>query len=289
MAVQTPNPAPDRNLEQARFRLFENALFQDQRVYYQREIKRRRKAASQVNQLRAVFALITGLSSAMAGLIVMAYLVPGSFLNNGECALTYVDVQEAPAAAASFDAVEETPEPGTVILSEGEQGDRVANTANAVLGTRPEYCGTIQNFVGFLTIVAIVAPVAGAAFTTLADLFQWDRVVTSFETALENMQVADAQSPLDAMDTLTYKKSLDHYIEGSLSVMRDETAQWGQLIKTPDQVLKFIQEQNQRAANAGGVPTPRTTPQPPPPRDADFGTGTPSGESSPLPPGDING
>ena len=31
MAVQPPNPVPDRNLEQARFRLFESALFQDQR------------------------------------------------------------------------------------------------------------------------------------------------------------------------------------------------------------------------------------------------------------------
>jgi hypothetical protein len=289
MAVQTPNPVPDRNLEQARYRLFENALFQDQRVYYQREIKRRRKAAAQVNQLRAVFAFITGLASALAGLIVMAYLVPGSFVNNGECALTYVDVQEAPVAAASFDEVAATEEPGTVTLSEGEQGDRVANTENTVLGSRPSYCDDIQRFVGFLTIVAIVAPVAGAAFTTLADLFQWDRVVTSYETALENLQVADAQSPLDAMDDVTYKGSLDHYIEGALSVMRDETAQWGQLIKTPDQVLKFIQQQNQRAANAGGVPTPRTTPQPQPPRDADFGGEPPSGEVTPLPPDDSNG
>jgi PHP family Zn ribbon phosphoesterase len=85
-----------------------------------------------------------------------------------------------------------------------------------------------------------VAPAIGAAFTTLADLFQWDRQTQIYDTALENLEVADAQSPLASMNDIEYQAALNAFSEGTLTVMRDETTQWGQLIRTPESLQKYI-------------------------------------------------
>lgn len=122
------------------------------------------------------------------------------------------------------------------------------NGAQCTVGEAfPPVCTVLQGLTLLLTITAIVAPALGAAFNTLADLYQWDRMISIFDAALENIEVADAQSPLDDMDTVTYRASLRAYIEGTLSVMRDETSQWGQLVRPPQQLETFVAEEIKKA------------------------------------------
>jgi hypothetical protein len=102
-------------------------------------------------------------------------------------------------------------------------------------------------FIGILTILSVILPALGGAFTTLADLYQWDRTVAIYEAALESIGEADALSPVDTMDDLVYRASLRAYAEVTLTVMREETAQWGQLIKVPVQLEQFIEEERRRA------------------------------------------
>jgi hypothetical protein len=246
---------PPKDLAAA-YKLFQKFALGDQESYYKSAVKRYRKAGEQANQLRAFFAFLAGVSAALAGLLVAAYLVPGAFANDGICA-------ELPQSTAVFESTEEN--------------ITIANAPPDAPPTRPTYCLAIEIGVGFLTVLAIIAPVIGAGFTTLADLYQWDRLVTIYDAALENITVADAQSPLDEMDDITYRAALRAYAEGTLSVMRDETAQWGQLIKTPPQLDEFLDEERVKAAKVNGsaddlvpgreaVPprTPRTPPPPPP-------------------------
>lgn len=96
------------------------------------------------------------------------------------------------------------------------------------------------NGLALLAIVSVVSPAIGAAFTTLGDLFQWDRTSAIYEVAIENLEVADAESPDEGEDHATYRAALKVYASGALQVMRDETAQWGTLIRTPQQLEDFV-------------------------------------------------
>jgi len=107
-----------------------------------------------------------------------------------------------------------------------------------------------------LAIFGIVAPIIGAAFTTLSDLFQWDRLVSIYETAVENLEIADAQSPHAEMDEAIYWLALRAYSEGTLGVMTDETAQWGSMIRTPQQLSDFIDQAQSRTGATGRGTTP---------------------------------
>jgi hypothetical protein len=153
--------------------------------------------------------------------------------------------------------------------------------------TPPElmlFCDNVKIGVGFLMILAVVAPAVGGAFGTLADLFQWDRMMTIYDSALENIDVADARSPDPEMDDITYRASLRAYVEGTLSVMRDETAQWGQLIRTPPQLDQFIQEEQEKAARvSSGKPagSASTNPGPSAPPVSPPDPTSPPAESSP--------
>lgn len=206
----------DRKQMEALYEMFKESALEDQRRYYRRTVKRNRQAAAQVNRLRALFALLTGLASALAGLIIAS--AGGDVAQCGIAGLSAI-AAETTAAAPSAQA--------------------------AALD-----CTTINNVVPLLLVVAVVAPALGAAFTTLADLYQWDRLITVYDVALENLEVADAQSPLPAMDDLVYRAALRAYTEGTLSVMRDETAQWGQLIKTPESLEQFIAQEEAKAQAA---------------------------------------
>jgi hypothetical protein len=206
-------PVPERKQMEALYALFNEFMLDDQRSYYKQWITRNRQAASQVNVYRAAFSLLTGLASALAGL-----LVQGQYNASGQCA-----VAQLPA------------------------------------GTSTPVCDAIHLVVGFLLVIAVVAPVLGGAFGTLADLFQWDRLVVLFLSSLENIEVADARSPDPEMDDLTYWASLRAFTEGTLNVMRDETAQWGQLIHTPEQLDKFIADAQAKAAKTMGQQPDTTT------------------------------
>ncbi len=113
-------------------------------------------------------------------------------------------------------------------------------------------CTVITILVFILLVIAIVAPVIGGAFGSLADLYQWDRLVTVYSNALENIEVADAASPDPAMDDLKYRASLNAYASGTLQVMRDESAQWGQLIRTPPQIEEFLAKEAEKARRVSG-------------------------------------
>ncbi len=190
---------------EARYRLFNHFALADQRAYYRSTIEKYRTAASQVNRYRAIFAFLTGLSSAVAGFVVQAY-----FVDNAVC-------------------------------SAGQE-------------TLPPHCATMIMIVNVAIVMAVAMPVFGVFFSTLADLFQWDRATTIYESALENLEVADARSPIEGMDDLTYRASLRAFAEGTLQVMQDETAQWGQSIRTPPQLDRFIEEEIKKAEQASKLP-----------------------------------
>jgi hypothetical protein len=204
-------PIPTRKQAEALYLLFNEFALEDQRRYYRAAITKARSAAKQVNILRATFALLTGLASAMAGLLVAT---------------------------------------------------NVTNPA-------------AQTLTVFLVVIAIVAPVIGSAFGTLGDLYQWDRLVTVYDGALKNIEVADALSPDPEESDVRYLAALQAFAEGTLSVMRDESAQWGQLIRPPRQIQEFLAEAEKRSnslsqqyedprtggqGGAGGTSTPATPP-----------------------------
>lgn len=111
----------------------------------------------------------------------------------------------------------------------------------AALGLNEE--GTIWVWVVNLLIVAATGlPAFAAFFNMLADLYQWDKLISIYDAASENIEVADALSPLDEMEDVKYLASLRAYTQGTLDVMSDETAQWGQSIRTPKGVQEFLEQ-----------------------------------------------
>lgn len=128
-------------------------------------------------------------------------------------------------------------------------------------GTYPQICTTLQIGISFLVILSIAMPAFGGFFTSLADLYQWDRLISIYDSAVENIEVADSRSPDDEMDDLDYRASLRAFVEGTLQVMSDETAQWGQSIRTPRAIEEFIQEEREKAAKYGGDADANRTPE----------------------------
>ncbi|HRE46977.1 MAG TPA: hypothetical protein PLD47_04570 [Aggregatilineales bacterium] len=104
------------------------------------------------------------------------------------------------------------------------------------------YCDTMKFLVSLTTLIAVIAPAIGSAFNGLSDLYQWDRQVGMFTSALESLVVADAYSPDSEEADTYYRASLSAFAQGTLEVMESETAQWGQLVRTPEQIEKFLAE-----------------------------------------------
>jgi hypothetical protein len=139
------------------------------------------------------------------------------------------------------------------------------------VATVPSYCAGNQILINIHTILAIVFPAFAAMFNTLADLYQWNRLIAIYKDASENIELADAQSPDDHItDETRFRAALMAYAEGTLSVMSDETAQWGQAIRTPPQLEAYLQTAERRSdqaarslvaqrAGAGTSPTGTTT------------------------------
>ncbi len=114
-------------------------------------------------------------------------------------------------------------------------------------------CSVWSGVVLALTVASVTLPAVAAFFSTLADLYQWDRLISIYDSAKENLEVADALSPDSEMPTNVYRQAYANYVEGTLTVMNDESAQWGQSIRTPQALQEFVQAQRQRAAEVGGV------------------------------------
>ena len=239
-------------------KIFQRFALEDQRSYWQRTSDKYRKAAGQVNVIVAVFAFLTGFSAALAGLLVSAYLVDGSFANQGQCAdlqgsqnlvrsLKSLGVLQEGQVLETLESLDVTIEGSETQLDDAAVEARLAGLVE-MQGTTN--CDFIQSVVNILMIMAVVTPAIGGAFTTLASLYQWDRTVSIYNGALENLEVADSQSPLEGMDDLTYKAALRAYIENTLRVMSEETAQWGQSVRTPPKLEAFVQEELLKAQRA---------------------------------------
>ncbi|MCA9905054.1 MAG: hypothetical protein KC547_14460 [Anaerolineae bacterium] len=218
---------------EARYLLFNEFALNDQRRFYKRAVDRNRDASAQVNRIRAILALITGLASALA--IFVVTVQPACATSAFGAAFAASSAEQAPTASAP-----------------GADG-AVDVTADA---ESLASCGSWTGVLVVLLITSVVAPALGGAFSTLADLYQWDRLINVYESALENIEVADAKSPIKEMEDDYYQASLQAFALGTLSVMRDETAQWGQIIKTPDQLDAFIAASMGRAQSAAqALPT----------------------------------
>jgi hypothetical protein len=225
----------NRKEMEALYKMFDQFALEDQRRFYDSAVSKYRKSAMQVNTYRALFSLLTGLASALAGVLV-ATAIPA-----GGCA------------------------PGDA------------------------WCSILSYLVILLLILSVVAPAIGGAFGTLADLYQWDRLVTVYSNALENIEVADARSPDPEMEDMKYRAALIAYADGTLSVMRDESAQWGQLIRTPPQLEKFLEAEEEKAAKASGQPLEfgaqvATTPSPQAAAQPSAPTAAPASDSTTPPP-----
>ena len=182
---------------EARYIVFQKFALEDQNTYYSSTIKRHRKAARQVNIIRATIALLTGLFAAVVGLIASTGL--------NDCA---VNVESS--------------------------------------------CDFWKSVINFCIIMATGLPAFAAFFNMLADLYQWDKLISIYDAANENIQVADAHSPLPEMDDAEYEASIQAYALGTLDVMSDETAQWGQSIRTPKGMQEFLEDARERATKLGG-------------------------------------
>lgn len=129
-----------------------------------------------------------------------------------------------------------------------------ASAAAALIVQSKAQSGFLLGLTSIFAILAIILPAFGALFSTLADLYQWDRLITIYDAALENIEVADAQSPDDSIsDDVTYRAALTAYTEGTLSVMSDESSQWGQAIRTPAQLEKYLADAKKRAEEVSKI------------------------------------
>ena len=130
-------------------------------------------------------------------------------------------------------------------------------------------CGFYQIVILTCIVLSIALPAAGAFFNSLVDLYQWDRLIGVYESAVENINVADALSPDEAQDDMAYLQSYSDYVKGTLQVMSDETAQWGQSIRAPRATEEFLKEAQARAAeiNANADEARRAANMPPLPPD----------------------
>jgi hypothetical protein len=129
-------------------------------------------------------------------------------------------------------------------------------TSNTVCSTElsnvPDWCSQISIAINTAIILSVALPATGGFFNTLADLYQWDKQISIYKNALENLEVADAHSPLDEMDNEHFLASMLAYTEGTLQVMSDESSQWGQSIRTPKGIQAYIEEAKEKAAAVDG-------------------------------------
>lgn len=85
----------------------------------------------------------------------------------------------------------------------------------------------------YLILVALISAGVAIFFLILPLLYQWERLIVVFDSSLEGLEVADAQSPMSEMDDTIYRVNLETYAEEALRVMEQETAQFGQLYRSP--------------------------------------------------------
>jgi hypothetical protein len=175
---------PSRNRMEVLNQIFDELALKDQQAYYRKKIDRNRRAAGQVNMLRAGAAFVGGVASAAIALVAA----------NGTNGGTLIDI---------------------------------------------------------LVLLAVISPGIGAAFASLNSIFEWDRLVAVYKKALESIYLTDAVSPIVSMDDMTYFTHLRAYSDAALDVMREETGQFGNLVRSSQQIQDFLEKSRQRAEAHG--------------------------------------
>jgi hypothetical protein len=122
----------------------------------------------------------------------------------------------------------------------------------ATSAIRNASCPWIRGFMLACIVASIVLPAIGGFFNSLMDLFQWDRLISIYESATENIRRADSLSPDDEQPEDEYVQSYYDYVHGTLQVMSDETAQWGQSIRAPQSTENFVKGAGEQADTTGG-------------------------------------
>lgn len=176
MASQT------RSEQEARYVIFDTFVVNDARQYYRTVLEEARRAASQVNRLRAAFGFLGGLGAAVIGLIV----------------------QSTPAIVCPA------------------SGDNVFCTASPI--------------VALLTASVIIFPMLSIFLSLLPLIFEWDERIQVYETALENLEVADAVSPIAEMKDIEYSAAVRAFTQGTLDVMHDEAVIYGDSAFSPENI-----------------------------------------------------
>jgi hypothetical protein len=113
-------------------------------------------------------------------------------------------------------------------------------------------CPWIRAFMLACIVASIVLPAIGGFFNSLMDLFQWDRLISIYESATENIRRADSLSPDEEQPEAEFVQSYYDYVHGTLQVMSDETAQWGQSIRAPQSTENFVKGAGEQADTTGG-------------------------------------
>ncbi len=99
-----------------------------------------------------------------------------------------------------------------------------------------------------LVIIAVVAPGIGATFGSLISLFQWDRLTTVYDDTLKSILVADAMSPRPSVkNDVDYYTQMLAFVDASLDIMREETGQFGSMIRSSQQINEFVKKSTARA------------------------------------------
>jgi len=192
---------------EARYKIFDHFALNDQRKYYTNKTDLFRTARGQVNVLRALMSLLTGLATAAAVLFAsQAY--------GGDCANTSMQtIQEA----AEFSLVANC---GDLRRLTG-----FLAAASIILPAIAGFFGALQSLYQWDRFVQIYKD-------ALENLEAADAQLTSRPGGIPDSRFIEAYVA---------------YTEGTLEVMASETSQWGQSIKTPAQIEAFVQRQVTRA------------------------------------------
>jgi hypothetical protein len=244
----------DREHMYALYSLFDHFVVHDQRALYQRFLATSYRAVNQINTIRAFSALLTGFLAAMAGLLVSAYLVEGSFANQGACATllssrTLVAGLRDLGVIEGIEGIEEigSLQPLSVQRepeAEGAPIDSVAVGAAVadLIAIQSSNCDLIQGVVNFLMVMAVVTSSITVIFTMLYSIYQWDRFAGIYESSLNNLDVLDSYSPVGMLSNRAYRDTLSIYAVNVLSGMREFAAQWGQPIRTAEEIQSLMRE-----------------------------------------------
>lgn len=124
----------------------------------------------------------------------------------------------------------------------------LGGAASALVGTLASAGNDNSVEIGILVLVAVIAPALGAAFASLLSLYQWERMTAVYEDALNNVYVADALSPVaELADDKEYYDSLMAFVDATLDIMREETSQFGNLLKSSEQISEFLSKSKERS------------------------------------------